>query len=104
MAYSVAQRTREFGVRMALGARDREVLRLVFAEGVRLAVIGLVCGVILSLVLTRFMSFMLYGVQANDPSAFVGVAAVITIVVSFACLLPARRASKVDPMVALRIE
>jgi predicted permease len=104
MAYAVAQRTREFGVRIALGAQNRDVLGLVFVEGVRLASMGLGLGIVLSLALTRFMSSMLYGVEANDPYAFVGVAAVIAVVISLACLLPARSASKVDPIVALRAE
>ncbi len=104
MAYAVAQRTREFGVRIALGAQDLDVLRLVFAEGVLLAAIGLGVGIVLSLLLTRFMSSLLYGVESNDPLAFAGVAAAITLVVSVACLLPARRATRVDPMVALRSE
>jgi predicted permease len=104
MAYAVAQRTREFGVRIALGAQRLDVLKLVFAEGIRLAAIGLTAGVILSLLLTRYMSSMLFGVEPNNSFVFVGVASAIFLVVSFACLLPARRATKVDPMVALRAE
>ena len=104
MAYAVAQRTREFGVRIALGARTADVLSLVFVEGVRLAAIGLSIGIVLSLVLTRYMASQLYEVKSNDPLALAGVAAVIGVVVSLACLLPARRATKVDPMVALRSE
>jgi predicted permease len=104
MAYAVAQRTREFGVRIALGARNLDVLRLVFVEGIRLAAVGLSIGIILSLLLTRYMSSQLYEVKSNDPLALAGVAAVIAVVVSAACLLPARRATKVDPIVALRSE
>ncbi len=104
MAYAVAQRTREFGVRIALGAQDLDVLRLVFIEGAGLAAAGLGVGIFLSLLLTRFISSLLYGVESNDPLAFAAVAAAITIVVGFACLLPALRATKVDPMVALRAE
>ncbi len=104
MAYAVAQRTREFGVRMALGARESDVLRLVLAEGLRLGAIGLAAGVGLSLVLTRYMASLLFGVNSNDPATLAGVAAVIAAVACAACLLPARRATQVDPMVALRSE
>jgi ABC-type antimicrobial peptide transport system permease subunit len=104
MAFAVAQRTREFGVRIALGARGLDVLRLVFVEGLRLAAIGLAAGIVLALALTRYMDSMLYGVASDDPLALAGVAAVIAGVVSVACLLPARRATRVDPMVALRAE
>jgi len=104
MAFAVAQRTREFGVRIALGAQDLDVLALVFAEGVRLAAAGLAAGMVLSLFLTRYMSSLLYGVEPNSPLALAGVACVIAAVVSLACLLPARRAAKVDPIVALRSE
>ena len=102
MAYAVAQRTREFGVRIALGAQDSDVLRLVFTEGVWLAAIGLSLGIALSLLLTRYMSSQLFGVGPNNPLAFGGVAALIALVACAASLLPARRATKVDPIVALR--
>jgi predicted permease len=104
MAYAVTQRTKEFGVRIALGAQNLNVLGLVLMEGAKLAATGLGVGIVLSLVLTRFMSSLLYGVESNDPLAFAGVAAAITLVVSLACFLPARRATKVDPVVALRAE
>jgi predicted permease len=104
MAYAVAQRTREFGVRIALGARNQDVLRLVFVEGLRLAAIGLAGGVGLSFLLTRYMRSMLYGVSSDDPAALACVAAAIGLIVSVACLVPARRATKVDPIVALRAE
>jgi predicted permease len=104
MAYAVAQRTREFGVRIALGAQNLDVLGLVLKEGAKLAAVGLGLGVVLSLVLTRSMSSLLYDVKSDDPLAYAGVAAAITLVVSLACYLPARRATKVDPMVALRVE
>jgi predicted permease len=104
MAYAVTQRTREFGVRIALGARNTDVLRLVFVEGIRLAVTGLALGIVLSLLLNHYMASVLYDVKSDDPLALFGVAAVIAVVVSIACLLPARRATKVDPMVALRAE
>jgi predicted permease len=104
MAYAVAQRTREFGVRMALGAQNVDVLRLVLTEGLRLGAIGLGVGLVLSLFLMRFMASLLYGVSAYDPATLSGVAAVIAAVACAACLLPARRATQVDPMVALRSE
>jgi predicted permease len=104
MAYAVAQRTREFGVRIALGARSHDVLRMVFLEGVRLAALGLAMGVILSLLLTRYLASELFDVRSNDPGALAAVTVLIGAVVSVACLLPARRATKVDPMVALRAE
>ena len=99
-----SQRTREFGVRIALGARSHDVLRMVFLEGVRLAALGLAMGVILSLLLTRYLASELFDVRSNDPGALAAVAVLIGAVVSVACLLPARRATKVDPMVALRAE
>jgi len=102
MAYAVAQRTREFGVRIALGARDADVLRLVFVEGIRLAAIGLAAGMLFSLLLGRYLSSFLFGVEANNPPALASVALLIALVACAASLLPARRATKVDPMVALR--
>jgi predicted permease len=104
MAYSVSQRTNEFGIRMALGAQREDVLRLVFGQGIRLTVIGLAIGVATALLLTGYMSSLLFGVQANDPIALAGVALLIATVAFFATFLPARRATKVDPMVALRAE
>jgi predicted permease len=104
MAYAVAQRTREFGIRLALGAQGTDVLRLVFTEGVKLAVVGLVIGIALSLVLTRFMASILYGVQSSDPLAYGAVTLLIALVVAVACLLPAHRATTVDPTVALRAD
>ena len=104
MAYTVSQRTSEFGLRMALGAQRRDVLRLVFGEGARLAAIGLVSGLAIALLLTSALSSLLYGVQPNDPLAFAGVALLLGSVTALACWLPARRATKVDPMIALRAE
>jgi predicted permease len=104
MAYAVAQRTREFGVRIALGAQDRDVLGMVFAEGVRLAAAGIAVGITMSLLITRYMSSLLFGVEPNNPTALAGVAALISVVACVASLLPARRATRVDPMVALRSE
>ena len=104
MAYAVAQRTREFGVRLALGAQRADVLRLVLGQGVRLAAIGLAAGLAASLVLTGFMSSLLFGLSASNPLAYAGVAAVLSVVAGLACLIPALRATRVDPNVALRCE
>ena len=104
MAYTVAQRTTEFGIRMALGAQPGDVLRLVFVNGARLAALGLLLGVIAALLMTGALSPLLFNVKANDPFALAGVAALLTTIAAFACFIPARRATKVDPMVALRAE
>jgi predicted permease len=104
MAYAVAQRTKEFGVRMALGAQAKDVLGLVFTQGIRLAAVGLAIGALGALALTRSLSTLLFGVKPDDPLAFCGVAALLALVAAFACLLPARRATQVDPIVALRSE
>jgi len=104
IAYSVSQRTREIGVRMALGAGTRDVLKLVIGEGMLLALIGMTIGLAAALGLTRFLSDLLYGVSAVDPLTF-GVIALLQIGVALlACWLPARRATRVDPMVALRCD
>ncbi|HEY5079084.1 MAG TPA: ABC transporter permease [Opitutaceae bacterium] len=102
MAFMVAQRTREFGVRMALGAQASDVLRLVLGQGLVLTAAGLGIGLLGALMATRYMSSMLFGVQSSDPVAYAGVAAVFALVAGVACLLPARNATKVDPIVALR--
>lgn len=104
MAYSVSHRTREIGIRVALGARPRDVLSLVIRQGIILTLTGALAGLIVALGLTRLMSSLLFGVGTMDPLTFVGVAALLITVSLLACLIPARRATKVDPIVALRYE
>jgi putative ABC transport system permease protein len=104
IAYAVSQRTHEFGVRLALGARRRDVLQLVLGEGFKIVTIGVVAGIVASFALTRFMRSLLYGVGPNDPLTFTVVAVLFALVALAASYLPARRASHVDPMVALRYE
>ena len=104
LSFGVVRRTREIGVRMALGARTREVLALVVRQGLALALLGCVLGLAGALALARLVASLLYNVKANDPLTFVATALVLLGVALLACLIPARRAAKVDPMEALRYE
>jgi ABC-type antimicrobial peptide transport system permease subunit len=104
MAYSVSRRTREFGVRVALGATSGDVLRMVLGQGMRTILIGVAIEIVGSLALTRAVSSLLFGVTATDPVTFGGVTFLLVAVALLACYIPARRATKVDPMVALQDE
>ncbi|TAM78782.1 MAG: ABC transporter permease [Acidobacteria bacterium] len=104
MSYSVSRRTHEIGIRMALGATPPGVLRLLLAESARLVIAGLAVGIPAALLLTRFLAGMLYGVKPADPLTFIAVSIILVAVALLACYIPARRAAKVDPMVALRYE
>jgi len=104
ISYLVGRRTHEIGIRMALGAQRTHVLRMVLGEGTKMAALGALIGLVAALGLTHLLTKMVFGVSTTDPLTFVGVAAVLVGVALFACYIPARRAMRVDPMVALRYE
>jgi putative ABC transport system permease protein len=104
IAYFVSQRTREMGLRMALGAHPQDVLCLVLRQGLEIVSVGLLFGVLMALAMTRFMTSLLFDVTATDPITFAGTVILLTLVALAACYIPARRAMRVDPMVALRYE
>ena len=102
IAYAVAQRTRELGIRMALGAQRDNILWLVLRQGLNLVLVGVAIGLVGALVLTRFLSGLLFDLKPTDPPTLIATSLLLVAVASLACWVPARRATKVDPMVALR--
>jgi putative ABC transport system permease protein len=104
ISFSVNERTREIGIRMALGAERRDVLKMVLGQGMSVAVVGICAGLAIAFALTRLLKTLLFEVSATDPKTFLLVASMLTVVALLACYLPARRATRVDPLVALKDE
>jgi len=104
MAYSVSQRTRELGIRVSVGAARRDIFKLILSQGLAISVVGLLAGLVAALAVTRLTRNLLYGISATDPLTFVVIVILLLCVTLLACYFPARRAIKVDPMIALRAE
>jgi putative ABC transport system permease protein len=104
MSYTVSRRTHEIGIRMALGAQPRNILRMICRQGFRIVGIGLSMGLLASFAIGRLLSNFLVGVTSTDPITYLGVSLLLAAIVLAACLIPARRATRVDPMIALRYE
>jgi len=104
MAYSVTRKTHEIGIRLALGAKPQDVLRMVLSKGLQLRLVAVVIGIVVALSTMRFISTMIYRVTPTDPMTFAGVAVVLVLVALLVCYIPARRATLIDPMVVLREE
>jgi ABC-type antimicrobial peptide transport system permease subunit len=104
MAYTFSQRTNEIGIRMALGAKRVDILQMALGEGIKLIVIGVASGIIGSAILTRYLNSMLFEVKSVDPLTFVGISLLLATVALLACWIPARKASRVEPLTALRYE
>jgi ABC-type antimicrobial peptide transport system permease subunit len=104
MSYTVSQRTSEIGIRMSLGAEARDIMRLIIGQALRLVGVGLLAGVVIALTATRVMTSLLYGVTATDPITFVSICAIIGTIALIASYMPAARAARVDPLVAIRYD